>query len=303
MSLAAETYTDTSSSTVDQMRQEIEDLVAQIGRVSGVADQIDAIARQTNLLALNATIEAARAGEAGRGFAVVAGEVKALAGQTSEATGEIAEILSTLNHHADQLSNQSANLAEALVADRQAAGEDYASDVAPLEPEQAAACQAYEAVPAPSPDPEPIPEEEPHSIGGVSPQQKMLVQETFALVEPIAGQAAELFYNRLFEIAPELRVLFTSDLAEQQQKLMAVLKVAVAGLDDPDRLIPALRILGQRHAEYGVVDENYDTVAEALIWTLEQGLGEAFTPDVADAWVAVYGFLAGIMQEAAAEEF
>lgn len=302
MSLAAETYTDTSSSAVDQMRQEIEHLVAQIGRVSGVADQIDAIARQTNLLALNATIEAARAGEAGRGFAVVAGEVKALAGQTSEATGEIAEILSTLNHHADQLSTQSAGLAETLESDHQKSDSD---DVAHSAPEQAAACHAYEAAPAtlPEPEPEPVAIEQPASVGGVSPVQKELVQETFATVEPIAEQAAELFYGRLFEIAPNLKALFKGDMVEQQRKLMAVLKVAVAGLDDPERLIPAVRILGQRHAEYGVVDDDYDTVAEALIWTLEQGLGEAFTPEVADAWVAVYGFLAGTMQEAAAEEF
>lgn len=302
MSLAAETHTDTSSSTLDRMRQEIEDLVAQIGRVSGVADQIDAIARQTNLLALNATIEAARAGEAGRGFAVVAGEVKALAGQTSEATGEIAEILSTLNHHADQLSTQSASLAETLEADHQSTDSDY---VAYTAPEPAAACQAYESAPAPLPEPEAelVVVEQPAPVGGVSPQQKDLVQETFAMVEPIAEQAAELFYGRLFEIAPNLKALFKGDMVEQQRKLMAVLKVAVAGLDDPERLIPAVRILGQRHAEYGVVDDDYDTVAEALIWTLEQGLGEAFTPEVADAWVAVYGFLAGIMQEAAAEEF
>lgn len=300
MSLAAETHTDTTSSTVDQMRKEIEDLVAQIGRVSGVADQIDAIARQTNLLALNATIEAARAGEAGRGFAVVAGEVKALAGQTSEATGEIAEILSTLNHHADQLSTQSASLAETLESDHKTSDSDY---VAHSAPEQAAACHAYEAAPAPLPEPEPIAIEQPASVGGVSPVQKELVQETFAMVEPIAEQAAELFYGRLFEIAPNLKALFKGDMVEQQRKLMAVLKVAVAGLDDPERLIPAVRILGQRHVEYGVVDDDYDTVAEALIWTLEQGLGEAFTPEVADAWVAVYGFLAGTMQEAAAEEF
>ncbi len=302
MSLAAETHTDTSSSTLDRMRQEIEDLVAQIGRVSGVADQIDAIARQTNLLALNATIEAARAGEAGRGFAVVAGEVKALAGQTSEATGEIAEILSTLNHHADQLSTQSASLAETLETDHRSSDNDH---IAYAAPEPAAACQAYESAPAPAPEPEveTVVVEQPAPVGGVSPRQKDLVQETFAMVEPIAEQAAELFYGRLFEIAPNLKALFKGDMVEQQRKLMAVLKVAVAGLDDPERLIPAVRILGQRHAEYGVVDDDYDTVAEALIWTLEQGLGEAFTPDVADAWVAVYGFLAGIMQEAAAEDF
>lgn len=301
------------------MRQEIESLVSQISRVAGVAEQIDAIARQTNLLALNATIEAARAGEAGKGFAVVAGEVKALAGQTSQATGEIAEILSTLNHHAGQLSSQSATLAENLEAEASqspvveeetysppppaTAPTHYVPETTEAAPAQTNGYQAYEEAAAPAPEPAEAPAAPVQSdeIGGVTAEQRVLVQQSFAKVEPIAEQAAELFYNRLFEIAPDLRSLFKGDMPEQQRKLMATLKVAVAGLDDPERLLPAVRILGQRHSEYGVQDEHYDTVAEALIWTLEQGLGAEFTPDVADAWVAVYGLLASVMQEAAAE--
>ncbi|MGI9385698.1 MAG: globin family protein [Methyloligellaceae bacterium] len=129
--------------------------------------------------------------------------------------------------------------------------------------------------------------------------QKRLVQESFARVVPIAEQAAELFYNRLFEIAPELREMFPDDLADQKSKLMAALTVAVKGLDNPHKLLPVIQELGRKHKSYGVSEANYDTVAEALLWTLEQGLGEDFTPDVGDAWVAVYGLLSDIMKEAA----
>ena len=314
------TQIETVRTTIENTRNEIESLTEQIGRVSGVAEQINAIARQTNLLALNATIEAARAGEAGKGFAVVAGEVKALAGQTSEATGLIADILTTLNHHTGQLSGHSATLTEAF--DGKFHGEEIPDaplvEPAPayVEPAPQMIEDAYEPEPAPvepapqiveeayEPEPEPAPveatPEQPATLPGVTQAQKVLVQETFALVEPIAEQAAELFYTRLFEIAPELKELFKGDLAEQQRKLMATLKIAVAGLDDPERLVPIVQSLGERHKGYGVVDENYDTVAQALLWTLEQGLGESFTPEVCDAWTAVYVLLASVMIEAAA---
>lgn len=266
---------DTSDAGTGDTQSEIASLYDQIHRVEGVAKQINAIAKQTNLLALNATIEAARAGEAGRGFAVVAGEVKALAGQTSKATDEIAEILSTLTQNADSIAAHAAGAAESRGI--------VEADPTPYTPDQEDE-PAAEATAAP---------------GGVSPDQISLVQETFALVEPIAEKAAELFYGRLFEIAPHVRPLFKGDMAEQQRKLMAVLKVAVAGLNDPDRLVPTVQALGRRHAEYGVSEADYDSVAAALLWTLGQGLGEAFTPQVETAWTAVYGLLAGVMIEAA----
>ena len=134
----------------------------------------------------------------------------------------------------------------------------------------------------------------------MTPQQKHLVQTTFAKVAPMADEAAALFYGRLFELDPSLRPMFTTDLKEQGRKLMRMIGMAVNGLDRLDELVPVVRQLGARHAGYGVRDEHYGTVATALVWTLEQGLGPDFTPEVKDAWVAVYSVLATTMKDAAA---
>lgn len=134
----------------------------------------------------------------------------------------------------------------------------------------------------------------------MTPEQKTLVQESFAKVAPIAETAADIFYTKLFELDPELKPLFKGDIKEQGKKLMAVLGTAVAGLDDLENLVPVVQDLGKRHAGYGVKDEHYGTVAEALLYTLEQGLGEDFTPEVKDAWVEVYTILADVMTKAAA---
>jgi hemoglobin-like flavoprotein len=131
--------------------------------------------------------------------------------------------------------------------------------------------------------------------------QISLVQESFALVAPIAPVAADLFYERLFTLDPALRMLFPADLSEQKKKLMAMLQLAVASLRQPQQLLPALQNMGRRHVGYGVQDSHYATVGAALIWTLEQGLGSAFTPDVREAWVALYTVVATTMQEAAHE--
>ena len=128
-----------------------------------------------------------------------------------------------------------------------------------------------------------------------------LVQSSFARVEPIADTAATLFYTRLFELDPSLRLMFRGNIAEQGKKLMTTLKVVVNGLTRLEALVPAVQALGRRHASYGVADEHYDTVADALLWTLQQGLGEYFTPDVAAAWCAAYGILADVMKASAAE--
>lgn len=129
--------------------------------------------------------------------------------------------------------------------------------------------------------------------------QKVLVQESFAAIVPIADDAAALFYRRLFEIDPSLQQMFRGDMAEQRKKLMQMLTAAVKGLDRLDQLVPVVQDLGRRHATYGVADAHYGTVGAALLWTLEKGLGAAFTPDTKEAWASVYGLLASTMQQAA----
>ena len=135
----------------------------------------------------------------------------------------------------------------------------------------------------------------------VTNAQKVLVQESFAAVVPIADDAAALFYRRLFELDPSLEKMFKGDMTEQRKKLMQMLTAAVKGLDRLDQLVPVVEDLGRRHAGYGVADKHYDTVGAALLWTLEKGLGSAFTPEVKGAWVEVYGLLAGTMKNAARE--
>jgi hemoglobin-like flavoprotein len=125
------------------------------------------------------------------------------------------------------------------------------------------------------------------------------VQTTWRFVEKIGPQAAELFYNNLFTAAPELRSLFKSDMKEQGKKLIQMIGVAVSKLNDLDSLIPVLKSLAQRHASYGVQEAHYTTVGTALLKTLEQGLGPAFTPEVQQAWTAVYQTMAGVMVDAA----
>jgi nitric oxide dioxygenase len=119
----------------------------------------------------------------------------------------------------------------------------------------------------------------------------LLVQQSFEHVAPSADAAAALFYRRLFELDPALRSLFPGDLQEQQRKLMTMLGVAVRGLDRLETIVPAVQKLGERHRGYGVTDDQYTTVGAALLWTLEQGLGARFTPEVRAAWASAYALL------------
>ncbi len=129
--------------------------------------------------------------------------------------------------------------------------------------------------------------------------QVSLVQGTFAKVAPISEAAAEIFYAKLFELDPSLKPLFTTDIKEQGKKLMTMIGAAVGGLSNLEALVPVVQELGKRHVDYGVTAEHYDTVANALLFTLEKGLGEAWTPEVKDAWVEVYTVLATTMKGAA----
>ncbi len=273
-----------AAEAIQGIDDELELLVGEIGKVGQVAEQIEAIAKQTNMLALNATIEAARAGDAGRGFAVVAGEVKQLSGQISTATKEIAELLQTLNTQTKRFAEHGKTARNAI--DRLTGGESTGARPAP------APVAKIRFKPAPSAAPA-------KDEGPLGQAQKRLVQTTFAKVEPIAEAAAELFYDKLFELDPALKVLFKGDIKEQGRKLMATLKVAVKGLDDLEKLVPVLQELGRRHAGYGVQDKDYGTVAAALLWTLGQGLKDDFSPEVEAAWTAVYGILAETMKAAA----
>ena len=135
----------------------------------------------------------------------------------------------------------------------------------------------------------------------MTPQQIELVKKTWVMVVPIADKAAELFYGRLFELEPSYRQMFKNDMTEQGKKLMKTINIAVEALDDVEPLVPTLKQMGADHAGYGVVDRDYNVVGAALLWTLEQGLGEAFTDEVRNAWAAVYDVLAGTMKAGAAE--
>src|SRR6201747_2402551 len=129
----------------------------------------------------------------------------------------------------------------------------------------------------------------------MNPTQIKLVQDSFAKVAPISEQAAVLFYGRLFEVAPSVRAMFPDDMKEQRKKLMATLAVVVNGLTNLEAVLPAASALAKRHVSYGAKPEHYPVVGGALLWTLEKGLGEAWTPEVASAWTAAYGTLSGFM--------
>ncbi len=134
----------------------------------------------------------------------------------------------------------------------------------------------------------------------MTPEQVKLVKSTWSQVSPIREAAAGLFYQRLFELDPTVRGLFRGDMKEQGHKLMAMIGMAVTGLDHMAELVPSVEKLGRRHAGYGVTDAHYDTVASALLWTLEKGLGPAFTAEAREAWTAVYATLSTVMRRGAA---
>jgi hemoglobin-like flavoprotein len=129
----------------------------------------------------------------------------------------------------------------------------------------------------------------------MTPDQINLVQQSFAKVVPLSETAAVLFYDRLFEIAPSVKAMFPSDMTEQRRKLMATLAIVVNGLGNLESILPAASALATRHVGYGAKAEHYPVVGAALLWTLEQGLGDAWTPELADAWSAAYATLSSFM--------
>lgn len=126
-----------------------------------------------------------------------------------------------------------------------------------------------------------------------------LLRVSFALVTPIAEPAAALFYRRLMEVDPSTKALFAkTDLVAQGAKLIQALAMAVEMLDQPQHLVPMLSELARRHVGYGVHRTHYGSVGAALLFTLQEGLGEAFTPEIADAWMEAYAILADVMMDA-----
>jgi hemoglobin-like flavoprotein len=135
----------------------------------------------------------------------------------------------------------------------------------------------------------------------MTPKQIEIVQSSFAKVAPIAEAAAGLFYARLFELDPELKPLFKGDMKRQGMMLMSMIATAVRGLSNPDTLLPMVKNLGRRHVGYGVKDSHYGTVGQALIETLQKGLGTDFDAEMREAWLAAYSLLSSVMKAGAAE--
>ena len=137
----------------------------------------------------------------------------------------------------------------------------------------------------------------PHAV---TDDQVRLVQDSFRLVLPIRKEAAALFYGRLFALDPGTAPLFAgTDLEAQGAKLMAALGFVVGALRRPESMLDTVRALAVRHLRYGVADAHYTSVGASLLWTLEQGLGAACTPEVKAAWAAAYGMLSATMIDAA----
>jgi nitric oxide dioxygenase len=129
----------------------------------------------------------------------------------------------------------------------------------------------------------------------ITDTQITLVQSSFQRVLPIVDTAGLLFYERIFSLAPGTRSLFDDDITPQAKRTMAAVKTAVDGLDRLDEVAPFLVRLGARHVRYGVRPEHFDVVGAALMWTLEQGLGDEFTGPVRDAWAAAWAVIRDAM--------
>ncbi len=125
-----------------------------------------------------------------------------------------------------------------------------------------------------------------------------LVRTTWAPVAEDPDAAAALFYGKLFETAPAVKPLFTSDMKEQGRKLMAMVGVAVNNMDRIEEVVPAVQACGKRHVDYGALPEHYPVVGATLLATLGEALGDAFTEDVRAAWSKTYDILASVMIDA-----
>ena len=131
----------------------------------------------------------------------------------------------------------------------------------------------------------------------MTPEREQLVRDTWKRFEPKAADHARYFYDKLFELDPETTAMFSrADMDLQRHRLMETFGMLVSELDDPERLVSDLVVLGKRHAAYGVRDSDYDAAGVALLWTLEKALGPELTPEARAAWTEAYQRIASVMR-------
>lgn len=135
----------------------------------------------------------------------------------------------------------------------------------------------------------------------MTPEHIARVRSTWALALAAGDDVTVAFYDRLFEIAPQLKPMFAhANPAAQSDKLARTLEIVVRSLDDLSALADDLRALGKRHDDYGVQPEQYALVGEALVWTIAKTVGPSFTERDREAWGAVYATLVEAMQQGSA---
>jgi methyl-accepting chemotaxis protein len=285
----------------NQTAKATEDISAQIGDIqTATKDTVNAIegigATIREISEISTTISSA-VEEQNASTQEVARNIQGVteaSNKAGKAAGQVLDAASELSKQSDVLGGQVQN----FMVDIRGGDKKNVTESVQTPPPPSSTPPEFEAPASELPVSEPEVEV---SSGPFSTRQIQVVQDTFAMIEPIADQAADLFYSRLFELDPSIKALFTSDMKEQGRKLMSTLKIAVSSLDKIDQLIPVAEKLGKDHVGYGVQAEHYDTVGEALLWALEQGLDTGYTPEVEDAWTAVYTTLAATMKHAAGQ--
>ena len=291
---------DHAFQAIDDLEAGTLDFEEHINAVAGVADQVQAIAKQTNLLALNATIEAARAGDAGKNFAVVAAEVKQLSDETRKATDQIGATLKSLTAKLEQFVGRTETARKSMEAVRNQSGAVAEVLPAPEPAAEAPAPVAADPVAVDAPVAKPATAEPSFSSEAdpdlpIAASDVEWVQLSFIAVALDSVETADMFYGRLFETHPELKGRFTGEMKDFGHQPIEIIQVMIAGILSNDAVLPVVRELGNRYREYGVEVADYAAVAEALMWTLEQKLGDEFTPDVRNAWVNFYALIAETM--------
>ena len=130
--------------------------------------------------------------------------------------------------------------------------------------------------------------------------QIVLIKGSWQAAATLGDAVGELFYGRLFEIAPEVKPMFSQiTIKEQSKKLLSMLSYVIHKLDSLQDILDEVAKLAQRHAHYGVRPEHYIVVGEALLWTLEKDLAEKWNDELKEAWTLCYMTLSGAMIQAA----